>query len=71
MKYAVVDERKYEIFEKIFDTEKEAINEAEMQWAHMVKSERQASHFYVCSCELEEEGVIDYNTVKVIKEWLE
>lgn len=71
MKYALVDERKYETFEKIFDNEKEAMRDAEIQWAHMVKSEREASNFYVCSCELDEDDCINFDTVKVIKEWKE
>lgn len=70
MKYAVVDERKHgDIYEKVFDSEKDAMDEAEMDWAHMVKTERENSTFYVCSCELDEDECIDYNTIEILKEW--
>lgn len=72
MKYAVIDWRgkgTSDCFEDVFDSKEEALNAAENQWAHMTKSEREDSIFYVCSCMTDEDGCVDFNTVDIIKEW--
>lgn len=70
MKYAVIDITRGDSFEEIFDTADEAVAQADYEWRIMSsrdKDRREA--FYVASCEVDEDGCIDYNTVNLIQNY--
>lgn len=73
MKYVVVDDcitRRATIYEEVFSTEQEAILYAETEWSRLTdhdKADRDA--FYVATCEIEDDGEIDWGKVDSIKEY--
>ena len=70
MKYAVIDQTSGDWFEDIFDTEARAIAWADYEWGIMAKSDKaRRTAYFIASCELDEEGSVDYNTLEVIKEY--
>ncbi len=70
-KFAVIDQKKYDWFEDVFDTEKEALDSAEMQFSHLTEyDKKQREYFAVCECEVDEEGIVDNETLKEIKKYI-
>lgn len=68
-KYAVID-WKDDSFEAIFDTEKEALAEAEYQWDHLTTAERaKRETFAVMHGEVDEDGCFNINTAETIKSY--
>lgn len=68
MKYAVIDQTKIDWFEDVFDTEKEAIAHADYMWSIMAEyDKKRIEGFFVASCELNEDGTVDYDSLKDIK----
>ena len=68
MKYAVIDQTKSDWFEDVFDTEKQAIAHADYMWRIMAKyDKKRIEAFFVASCELNEYGIVDYDSLKDIK----
>ena len=67
-KFAVIDQTAHDWFETIFDTEAEAINEADYLWGAMTDyDKKRRESFFVASCDLDEDGCIDWDTIKEIK----
>lgn len=68
MKYAVIDQTTGDWFENVFDTEKAAINQANYEWHIMsTHDKKRRTAYYVASCETDEDGCIDWDSVKPIK----
>lgn len=70
MKYAVIDQTIGDCFEDIFDTEAKAISWADYEWGIMAKSDKaKRTAYFVASCELDEDGAVDFDTLDVIEEY--
>lgn len=71
--YALVDRRESgDMFESIFKDLEVALKKSEEDWSHLTNSEKKkVAEFYLCECEVDEDGCIDFETVEVIKDWLE
>lgn len=70
MKYAIIDQTRGDWFETIFNTEAEAIATADYEWGVMAKSDKNRREaYFVASCEVDEYGCIDWDTVEPIKEY--
>lgn len=70
MKFAVIDQTQGDWFETIFDAESKAIDHADYEWKIMAESDKKRREsYYVASCEVDEDGCIDWDTVYVIKEY--
>ena len=70
MVYAIIDQTKGDWFEDIFATEKEAIDRADYSWHIMsAHDKKRRIAFYVASCEVNEDGEIDWDSVNAIKEY--
>lgn len=68
-KYAVVD-MKHDMFEDIFDTEKEAIAAADSQWEHLTAHDRNEREFFeVLYGEVDEDGILDFDTAVIVKKY--
>lgn len=68
MKYAIIDQTKGDWFEDVFNTEADAIARADYEWGIMAKSDKERREgYYVASCEVDEDGCVDYDTVQPIK----
>ena len=73
MAYVLIDDctsKKASIFDKVFKTEKEAIEMARAEWALLTdhdKYERDA--YYVASCTLDDDGELDWESIEPIKEF--
>ena len=71
MKYAIIDQTTGDWFESVFDREEDAISQADYEWAIMSKHEKKRiTAFFVASCELDEDGAVDYETIEPIKEYM-
>ena len=70
MKYAVIDQTNGDWFEDVFDSESAAISRADYEWGIMASSDKaKRESYYVASCELTEDGCVDFDTIDVIKEY--
>ena len=68
MKYAVIDQTSGDWFEDVFDSEEKAIARADYEWGIMTNSDKaKRVEYYVASCDLTEDGCVDFDTVAVIK----
>lgn len=63
MKYAVIDMIKGgDLFEEIYDTFEKAKSKYEAEWEHLSNyDKKRREYFALGSCELDENGCIDYN----------
>lgn len=71
MKYAIVDMiRGGDCFEEVFDTQESAISKAEYEWGIMSEYDKKRREWYaVVETELDEDGCVDLDTAKVIKQY--
>ncbi len=71
-KFALIEMRKNaDSFEKVFDTEAEAIAYAERKWdVYLTNSEKKLLEvFAVMAGELDEDECFDINSAELIREW--
>lgn len=69
-KYVVVDRKKHEEFEDLFDTEQEAITAADSLWEHLTaydKSERE--FFEVLYGEVDGDGISALDSAVIVKKY--
>ncbi len=72
-RYVIIDDcttRRASIYDKTFLTEQEAIQEADAEWKALSdhdKADRDA--YYVATCQIDEDGLIDWDSVETIKEY--
>ena len=69
-KYAVIDWTNGDQFEDIFDTEQEAIEQADREWGNMTQHDKNRRGFYaVMVGEIDEDECFDMNTAVVVKQY--
>lgn len=72
-KFAIIDDcttKRASIYEELFDSKNEATQKAQTEWNAMSehdKAERDA--YYVASCDIDEDGCIDWESVNTIIEF--
>lgn len=72
-KFAIIDDctkARASVYEEVFETKNEAIQKAQAEWEALTehdKAERDA--YYVASCDIDEDGCIDWDSVDPIIEF--
>lgn len=70
MKYIIIDQTKTDLFTKEFDTEEEAVKNADRDFEHMTSSDkRQRIAFYVLKSENADESAENHLDGDVIKDY--
>ena len=68
-KFAVIATFHGDMFEYLFDAKDEALEQAERDWDRLTTYDKNLhTEFAVCSCETED-GIIDWDTVNIIKDY--
>lgn len=69
-KYVVVDWKKHEEFEDVFDSEQEAITAADSLWEHLTADDRSEREFFeVLYGEVDGDGILDLDSAVVVKKY--
>ena len=69
-KYVVVDWKKHEEFEEIFDTEQEAITAADSMWERLTAHDKSEREFFeVLYGEVDGDGILDFDSAVVVKKY--